>query len=96
MAPIPARKPKGANPLPLKSTLADLSSLHAQNIDLSVLLDRPANQSASAEHDEALKRSDDFIKNTRRALGVGADVTAQGDRIEAIRATLQEVEAGFS
>lgn len=96
MAPIPVRKSKEVNPFPLESTLGDLSSLRAQNVDLSTLLDRPASQSASGESDPALKQSHDFVKSVRSALDVDTNVAAQGDRVETVRATLQDIEEGFS
>ncbi|KAF8758475.1 Replication protein A C terminal [Rhizoctonia solani] len=42
MPPIPVKQPKTAKPLPLEATLKDLSNMHSRNIDLSVLLDQPA------------------------------------------------------
>jgi hypothetical protein len=97
MAPIPVKQPKGVKPLPLEATLRDLSNIHTQNIDLSVLLDQPAkNVSSNDQSDEAVNRSRDFIQSVRNALEADASVTEQGDRVEDVRAALQEIEAGFS
>jgi hypothetical protein len=96
MAPIPVRQPKGANPLPLQSTLGDLSNLRAQNVDLSILLDHPANQSPGDGIDEAMRQSHDFVESVRRALDIDANVATQGDRVEAVRVILQDIEGGFS
>jgi hypothetical protein len=97
MAPIPVRPSKGSNPLPLQSTLNDLSTLRSRNADLLSLLDNPPNATkTNNETEEALGRSYDFVKSTRRALDVDVNVTAQGERVEGVRATLEEIEAGFS
>lgn len=97
MAPIPVRPTKGASPLPLQSTLKDLSVLRTRNSDLLALLDDSASAAnPSSETERSLERSYDFVHSTRRALDVDTHVNAQGERVDAVRATLQEIEAGFS
>lgn len=97
MAPIPARPTKGTNPLPLQSTLKDVSALRARNSDmLSLLDDSISAPNLSNEIEESLENSYDFVKSTRRALDVNANVNVQGERVDAVRATLQDIEAGFS
>ncbi|KAJ1310375.1 hypothetical protein OPQ81_007113 [Rhizoctonia solani] len=54
MPPIPLKQPKSVKPLPLESTLGDLSSIRARRIDLSVLLDQSAKGTPS-QSDEAHK-----------------------------------------
>ncbi|KAF8610497.1 hypothetical protein BDV93DRAFT_17895 [Ceratobasidium sp. AG-I] len=97
MAPIPIRPTKGPNPLPLQSTLKDLSALRARNSDMLALLDNSISTAKlSNEIEESLEHSYDFVKSTRRALDVDANVNVQGERVDAVRGTLQEIEAGFS
>ncbi|KAG8687759.1 hypothetical protein FRC09_013306 [Ceratobasidium sp. 395] len=97
MPPIPARPPKGSNPLPLQSTLNDLSVLRTRNADLlSLLGNSPNPPKTDDETDSALQRSYDFVKSTRYALDVDTNVAAQGERVESVRATLGEIEAGLS
>ncbi|KAG8692882.1 hypothetical protein FRC08_009479 [Ceratobasidium sp. 394] len=97
MPPIPVRPPKGSNPLPLQSTLSDLPALRSRNADLLSLLGNPPNATkTNGETEEALERSYDFAKSTRHALDVDVNVAAQGERVEAVRATLAEIEAGLS
>ncbi|GAB1517583.1 Replication factor A protein 2 [Rhizoctonia solani] len=96
MPPIPVKQPKTAKPLPLEATLKDLSNMHSRNIDLSVLLDQPAQAvSLSDQSEESVKRSQDFVKSVRNSLQLDASVAEQGDRVEDVRAALQEIEAGY-
>ncbi|KAG8715919.1 replication factor A protein 2 [Ceratobasidium sp. 423] len=94
MPPIPAKKPKSVKPFTLESTLGDLSSIRAQGIDLSVLLDQSADGlSSDAQSDEAVKKSQEFIRSVRNALEVDGDVAAQGDRVEVARNPNQSLRA---
>lgn len=96
MPPIPVKQPKSVKPFNMESTLGDLSNIRARGIDLSILLEPSKDASSDAQSDKAVKKSQEFIESVRGAFEVDGDVAAQGDRVEAVRAALQEIEAGFS
>lgn len=92
-----------SNPFPLDETLRDLALIRACDIDLSSLLSKDAetesghSQSAPSDVDQSVERSYAFASLARAALKIlhRGDVEKQGNRIEDIRGTLEDVMNGL-
>lgn len=91
---VMASKP---NPLSLNDTLRDLALLRACDVDFSALVAQPAADEQRSEADASVDRSYEFVREARAALKVlnRGEVEQQGERVESIRGTLEDVAQGL-
>lgn len=86
------------DPLPLNDTLRDLALLRASDLDLSALLDQPADAHGSKSAvDATVDRSYELAREARAALKIlhRDEVETQGSRVEGIRNLLEDVKGGL-
>jgi hypothetical protein len=88
-------------PLPLSETLRDLALLRASDVNLSSLLPTDGvgepSTPVSAEVNESVERSYEFAREARAVIKIASlgGVDGQGERIEKMRARLEDVRKGL-
>ena len=82
-------KAKNTKPLPLAASLRDLALLRASDLDLDTVV--PAK--SDGERDVVVENSYQFAQQARLALAMHTrgEADVQGERVESIRSSLEEL-----
>jgi hypothetical protein len=86
------------SPLSLNDTLRDLALLRACDIDLASVLPKESQSNEKSPVDESVDRSHEFAAAARAALKIvnRGEVEEQGNRVENVRSSLEDVLQGLS